>query len=124
MGLSDTRIKALKAKATAYEDADNGGLFVEVLPSGAKVWRFRYRLNGRREKVTIGPYPAVPIADQIEGGKVQTEDARTYHARYQALVAAGKSPAREKQSEKARGGEDESTWRLRHKISWGSPIPT
>lgn len=109
MALSDTRIKALKSKPAPYEIADEGGLFVEVLPSGAKIWRYRYRLNGRREKVTIGPYPAVPIADQIKGGKVHTKGARSWHAEYKALVAAGKSPARDKKASKDRGGEDEST---------------
>jgi integrase len=109
MSLSDTRIRALKPKAHRYEVADAGGLFVEVQPGGAKVWRYRYRLHGKREKVTIGPYPAIPIADQVRDGKVTTKGARSYHAAYKALVAAGKSPAREKQAEKARGGEDEAT---------------
>ncbi len=113
MSLSDTRIKALKPKTAPYEVADDGGLFIEVLPSGAKVWRYRYRLHGKREKVTIGPYPAIPIADQYEGKgdrkKLRIKGARTYHAEHQSLVAAGKSPAREKQADKARGGEDEST---------------
>ncbi len=111
MALSDTRIRALKPKTwrNAYEVADDGGLFVEVMPGGAKVWRYRYRLNGKREKVTIGPYPAIPIADQIKGGKVVTKGARTYHAEHQSLVAAGKSPARQVQADKARGGEDEAT---------------
>lgn len=113
MALSDTRIKALKRRAAPYEVADEGGLFIEVLPSGTKIWRFRYRLHGKREKVTIGPYPAIPIGDQYEGDgdrkKLKTKGARTYHAEQQNLVAAGKSPAREKQAEKARGREDEST---------------
>jgi len=109
MALSDTGIKALRPKAQRYEKADSGGLFIEVQPSGAKVWRFRYRLNGKREKVTIGPYPAVTLADQIKAGKLVTKGARTYHAEYQSLVAAGKSPARAKQSVKAQGGEDEAT---------------
>ena len=109
MALSDTRIRALKPKALRYEVADEGGLFIEVQPSGAKIWRFRYRLNGKREKVTIGPYPAIPVADQLKAGKVTTKGARTYHAEYQSLVAAGKSPARDKQAEKARGGAEEAT---------------
>jgi len=110
MALSDTRIRALKPNTRRYEVADDGGLFIEVQPSGAKVWRFRYRLNGKREKVTIGPYPAIPIADQIKAGKVETKGARSYHAAYQSLVAAGKSPARDKQAEKARGSADEATF--------------
>ena len=41
--------------------ADRGGLLLKVLPSGAKTWRFKYHLNGKREKVTIGAYPAYTI---------------------------------------------------------------
>ena len=37
MALSDTRIQALKRKPQRYEVADDGGLFIEVQPSGAKV---------------------------------------------------------------------------------------
>jgi integrase len=109
MSLSDTRIRALKPRSHRYEVADAGGLFVEVQPSGAKVWRYRYRLHGKREKVTIGTYPAIPIADQRTNGKVTIKGARSYHADYKALVAAGKSPARERQAVKARGSEDEAT---------------
>ena len=102
MALSDTKVKALKPKSVPYEVADDGGLFIEVLPSGTKVWRFRYRLNGRREKVTFGAYPDVPL-----GGE---HGARERHRKARELVAAGKSPAREKQTEKARGSEDEATF--------------
>ena len=102
MALSDTRIKALKPKKAPYEVADSGGLFIEVQPSGAKIWRYRYRLNGRREKVTFGAYPDVPLGGQ--------HGARERHRKARELVAAGKSPARAKQTEKARGGEDESTF--------------
>ena len=55
MALTDTAIKALKAKDKPYAKADGRGLIVEVLPTGGKVWRFRYRMSGRQEKVTIGP---------------------------------------------------------------------
>ena len=110
MGISDTRLRALKPKPIPYEVADGHGLFVEVLPSGAKVWRYRYRLNGRREKVTIGRYPAIPLADQAKGGKVVIRGARSYHAEYQSMVAAGRSPALKKQADKTRSGEDESTF--------------
>ncbi len=109
MALSDTRIRGLKSKGQRYEVADEGGLFVEVQPSGAKVWRYRYRLNGRREKVTTGRYPAIPIADHVRDSKVVTKGARSYHAEYQSMVAAGRLPARKVQIDKARGGEDEAT---------------
>jgi hypothetical protein len=47
--------------ATAYSLTDGGGLYVEVLPSGSKVWRYKYHRLGKREKITIGPYPSIGI---------------------------------------------------------------
>ena len=73
MALSDTRIRALKPKPERYEVADAGGLFLEVQPSGAKIWRYRYRLNGKREKVTIGLTPRSRLPDQV---KVPGRDSR------------------------------------------------
>lgn len=55
MSLNDTAIKALKPRPTRYDVTDRDGLLLEIHPSGKKVWRYRYRLNGKREKLTIGP---------------------------------------------------------------------
>ena len=101
VGLSDTAIRSFKPRALRYGAADRDGLFVEVQPSRAKIWRYRYRLNGRREKVTIGPYPAIPIADQIKAGKVVTTGARSYTPNINSSVRR-KSPARTKQEMRRR----------------------
>lgn len=87
--LTDTKLKALRPKAKPYEVADGDGLFAEVLVSGSVVWRYRYRLAGRREKVTIGPYPALSLAD-----------AKEKHRDLQRVVVNGRSPMREKQESK------------------------
>lgn len=66
MALSDTRLRSLKPTGKAYSQADEGGLFVEVMPGGAKVWRLRYRIGGRgakQEKNTLGDYPAYSLAE-------------------------------------------------------------
>ncbi|KWZ40238.1 hypothetical protein WS73_23045 [Burkholderia savannae] len=47
--LNDTRIKALKPKAARYRISDGGGLVLEVMTSGSKVWRYRYTLHGERQ---------------------------------------------------------------------------
>lgn len=36
--LTDTKIRTLKPRATAYRVADTNGLCIEVRPSGAKAW--------------------------------------------------------------------------------------
>lgn len=54
MAISDTKLRKLQAKDKPYQIADGGGLYVEILPSGRKVWRLRYRLKGVQEKATLG----------------------------------------------------------------------
>ena len=66
MALSDTRLRNLKPAEKGYQEADEGGLFVEVMPGGAKVWRMRYRIGGRgakQEKITLGDYPTYSLAE-------------------------------------------------------------
>jgi Arm DNA-binding domain len=88
-GLSDFKIKSLKpVLGKRIEVADEHGLYLEVLSSGSKVWRYRYALHGRREKVTIGPYPEIGIAD-----------ARKQRLIYSEMVVKGQSPAKTKQRE-------------------------
>ena len=88
--LTTSKVVAAKPREKPYPLADGGGLYLEVLPTGAKVWRYSYRLNGRRSKVTIGPYPAVGI-----------QDARAKHAGHRKTLVAGRDPGRAKQEEKA-----------------------
>jgi len=75
-----------KPRNKACALTDGGGLLLEVLSSGTKTWRFTYHLNGQREKVTIGAYPADTI-----------KQARDRHEELRALVERGESPARTQQ---------------------------
>jgi integrase len=79
--LRPTAINAAKAKEKAYVLTDGGGLYIEVLPGGSKVWRYTFRLAGNRPKLTIGPYPQISIAQ-----------ARDLHEQMRALVAQGIDP--------------------------------
>jgi integrase len=81
MPLTDTKLKNLKAQAKAYQVADSGGLFVEVTPKGMKVWRLRYRLAGKQEKVSLGEYPAHSLSE-----------ARQWRDDCSALFKRGVSP--------------------------------
>ena len=54
--LTDTAIKALKPKDKLYKIVDRDGMYVVVQPSGSIVFRLDYRLNGRRETLTLGRY--------------------------------------------------------------------
>lgn len=85
--LKPLAIDSAKPKDKAYSLTDGGGLIIEILPSGTKTWRFKYHLDGKREKVTIGSYPAFSI-----------KQARDKHEELRALVERGESPAKAKQA--------------------------
>jgi len=86
MALTDTALKALKPKAKTYTLADERGLYVEVFPTGGVVWRFRYRINGKQEKLTLGKYPALTL----KNARIKRDEAAE-------AAAMGTSPAQQKQ---------------------------
>jgi len=94
MALTDTALRALKAKDKAYTVSDERGLYVEVFPTGGVVWRFRYRLNGKQEKLTLGKYPALTLRN----ARIKRDEAAQ-------AVALGRSPAVAKQSAKRQASE-------------------
>lgn len=86
MPLTDTALKALKPREKAYTATDDRGLYVEVFPTGGIVWRYRYRLNGKTEKLTLGKYPALTL----KNARIKRDEAAQ-------LAAMGTSPATQKQ---------------------------
>ena len=63
MALTENRLRTLKPKDKSYKVADHRGLYIEVTPSGGKLWRFRYRIGNVEKKLAIGPYAASIRAD-------------------------------------------------------------
>jgi integrase len=63
MSLTDIQIRALQPSQKRIRCSDGGGLFVEVLPSGKKVFRLAYRLHGGQRTKMIGDYPRTTLAD-------------------------------------------------------------
>lgn len=61
--LTDSKCKAAKAKDKAYKLFDGGGLHLNVSPTGAKTWRLAYRLGGKPQTMSFGPYPDVGLAE-------------------------------------------------------------
>ncbi|UHQ56637.1 tyrosine-type recombinase/integrase [Microbulbifer sp. YPW16] len=61
MPLSDTKLRALKPRDRKYIEADEKGLAIEVTPTGAKRWVFRFRLHGKRPEMALGLYPDVTL---------------------------------------------------------------
>lgn len=94
--LSDTSLRNLKPQEKPYKVADRDGMYVTVSPKGTITFRLDYRLNGRRETLTIGRYGARGISLAL--ARERCLDAKR-------AVANGQSPSLEKQREKRRLAE-------------------
>ena len=100
MPLNHTKLQAIKPTDKPYKVGDQHGLYLCVLPTGSITWRYQYYLLGKREAVTIGVYLKAGAAEK----RIETtlDEARNRLHEYRRLVANGESPAKFKQTEKAR----------------------
>ena len=88
--LSDMRIKNAKPKATPYKLADGGGLYLEVMPTGSKLWRMKYKqATGKESRLSFGVYPDVSLMQ----ARKQRDAARE-------LKATGTDPGQLKRDDK------------------------
>jgi hypothetical protein len=59
--LNRLKIRNLKLKLVPYRVFDGNGLYLEILPSGTKSWRLKYRINNREKKVSFVKWPAISL---------------------------------------------------------------
>ena len=88
--LTDTKLRALKPREASHRVADSNGLCIEVRPTGAKVWRYRYRYAGKPSIVTMGEYPTLSLMQ-----------ARAERDKLRALLKGGANPAHVARAERA-----------------------
>ena len=85
---TDREIASLKAKegqrlVVAVASGAGGGLCIEARGGGrSKTWLYRYRLNSKARKFTLGTYPAMSLAV-----------ARAEHGKAVAMIKVGEDPA-------------------------------
>ncbi|MDY7578715.1 MULTISPECIES: tyrosine-type recombinase/integrase [Oxalobacteraceae] len=91
--LTDTALKNLKPKDAPYKVTDRDGMYVTVSTAGTVTFRYDYRINSRRETLTIGRYG--PGGLSLARAREKCIDAKR-------AVSEGQSPAQEKQREKRR----------------------
>lgn len=112
MALTDTALKHLKPAEKPYKRFDERGLYVEVYPSKGKLWRYKYRFEGKEKRLSLGAYPDVPLA--------MARDRRDEARR---LLAQGIDPSKQRKADRA---ESSSTsfeavareWYSRYSVSW------
>lgn len=90
MPLTDSQIKTLKPEAKPRKVADEKGLFLLLTPTGGKLWRLKFRFDGKEKLLALGSYPEVSL-----------KDARNRRDEARKLLADGIDPAEERKATKA-----------------------
>jgi hypothetical protein len=88
--LTDTAIRKSRAGDKSYRLSDGGGLFLFVTTAGGKIWRWKYRHNGKEKLMVLGTYPDVPLVL-----------ARERHAAARKLLATDVDPMEQRKAAKA-----------------------
>ena len=57
MALPIKELENATPKAKKYKMLDGGGLSLLILPTGTKLWLWRYQFNGGEKNMTFGEYP-------------------------------------------------------------------
>jgi len=86
MTLTVLKIKNLNPKIKAYKARDGGGLYLYVLPSGIKSWRYDYKLKNDEGKYKNGTYVYGIYPD------ISLLEARELHLENKKLVSKGIDP--------------------------------
>mgnify|MGYP000927920611 CR=1 FL=1 len=69
MPITDLQIKNSKPKGKAYFLYDTEKIYIEIAPSGSKLWRIKYRFNGKERRTALfrkpepNTYPEKSIKD-------------------------------------------------------------
>ena len=63
MPLTDTAIRTAKPRDKPYKMADEKGMFLYITPAGGKLWRLKYRVDGKEKLLSLGVYPDVGLKD-------------------------------------------------------------
>src|SRR3990172_1719740 len=92
MHFTDRLIKNLKPKKNPYDlrEGSGYGFAIRIMPSGHKSWLFFYHFEGKKQRLTLGAYPATSLAE-----------AHELHRNAIKCLANGKNPIVEQQKAKA-----------------------
>ena len=83
---TDARLGNAKSKDKPYKISVGGGLYLGVMPSGSKFWRWKFRLNGKESRHTLGDYPKTGLKEATR----LADEARD-------MVKSGLNPSRQRE---------------------------
>jgi integrase len=88
--LTDIKIRNAKPGNKLKTLFDGGGLYLAIMPGGSRLWRMKYRHDGKAGLLSFGKYPDVSL-----------EQARSYRDEARKLLANGVNPSQAKRAQKA-----------------------
>lgn len=107
--LTDTHCRNAKTADKPLKLNDGKGLYLEVRPNGSKLWRYRYKIDGKENLFAVGDYCQQPAGETEEEGKARRDgrrftlsEARAERERCRGLVKQGIHPSHSQRTEKLR----------------------
>ncbi|WP_332851554.1 tyrosine-type recombinase/integrase [Duganella sp. S19_KUP01_CR8] len=65
--LTDLLVRNAKPREKPYKMFDGDGMYLDVAPTGSRIWRFKFRqANGKENTLTFGPYPEITLHEARE----------------------------------------------------------
>jgi hypothetical protein len=64
--LTDAQCRTARARDRDYKLTDALGLHLYVTKSGYKSWRLSYTIHGKKQRIVLGPYPAITLREARE----------------------------------------------------------
>lgn len=95
--ISDTSLRSAKARPKPYKITAGNGLYLEVMPSGSKLWRWKYQLFDKENRFALGRYPEITL----KGAREKAEAARQQ-------VKQGLHPAQQKQLARLKSAHEQT----------------
>ncbi len=90
--LTDTTIRNAKPKEKPFKLTDERGLFLFVTPAGSRLWRCKYRVEGKEQLASFGAYPDVSLRlarekrDELRRKIAEGKDPRAVELTFERLA--------------------------------------
>ena len=64
--LTEVALRAIKPSGKIERFYDTLGLYLELSKAGGKLWRWKYRFEGKEKRLSFGPWPEVSLKEARE----------------------------------------------------------
>jgi len=117
MPLTEVAVRNAKPEAKPIKLSDGQGMYLLIQPTGSKLWRLKYRFEGREKVLAMGQYPQITLKE----ARAARDDARK-------LLANGVDPSEHRKAAK-QAGQDKAgnsfeviarEWLTKYAPTWSS----